>query len=177
VPWGLFLRSAPVWAIIVAHFCYNWGYYTLLAWLPSYFELSLGLSVEGSSLLTLIPYVSMTAMTPFVGPVADALVARGWSITRVRKLAQVGTPPPAGCPQGAPTRNTASSTAVTASLAAVTACCHASMPRHVYASALPTEVVSDLARPLASRPAETLDRARRALRSRAPRCACSRARR
>jgi hypothetical protein len=100
VPWGLFLRSAPVWAIIVAHFCYNWGYYTLLAWLPSYFELSLGLSVEGSSLLTLIPYVSMTAMTPFVGPVADALVARGWSITRVRKLAQVGTPPPAGCPQG-----------------------------------------------------------------------------
>ena len=25
VPWGLFLRSRPVWAIIVAHFCYNWG--------------------------------------------------------------------------------------------------------------------------------------------------------
>ncbi len=98
MPWGLFLRSAPVWAIIVAHFCYNWGYYTLLAWLPSYFELSLGLSVEGSSLLTLIPYVSMTAMTPFVGPVADSLVARGWSITRVRKLAQARRPPRAGFP-------------------------------------------------------------------------------
>ena len=25
VPWGVFLRSRPVWAIIVAHFCYNWG--------------------------------------------------------------------------------------------------------------------------------------------------------
>ena len=94
VPWGTFLRSAPVWAIIVAHFCYNWGYYTLLAWLPSYFELSLGLTVEGSSLLTLIPYISMTAMTPFVGPVADALVTRGWSVTRVRKLAQVRQPAP-----------------------------------------------------------------------------------
>ena len=92
MPWGLFLRSAPMWAIIVAHFCYNWGYYTLLAWLPSYFELSLGLTVEGSSLLTLIPYISMTAMTPFVGPVADALVKRGWSVTRVRKLAQVTSP-------------------------------------------------------------------------------------
>ena len=46
------------------------GYYTLLAWLPSYFELSLGLNVESSSLLTLIPYLAMTAMTPFVGPVA-----------------------------------------------------------------------------------------------------------
>lgn len=42
VPWGLFLRSSPVWAVIVAHFCFNWGYYTLLAWLPSYFEMALG---------------------------------------------------------------------------------------------------------------------------------------
>ena len=89
VPWGVFLSSKPVWAIIVAHFCYNWGYYTLLAWLPSFFELSLGLTVESSSLLTLIPYLAMTAMTPFVGPVADGLVSRGWSVTDVRKLAQV----------------------------------------------------------------------------------------
>ena len=65
------------------------GYYTLLAWLPSFFELSLGLNVESSSLLTLIPYIAMTAMTPFVGPVADGLVNKGWSVTNVRKLAQV----------------------------------------------------------------------------------------
>ena len=88
VPWGKFLRSAPVWAVIVAHFCYNWGYYTLLAWLPSYFEMALGLNVEKSSLLTLIPYIAMTLMTPFVGPVADGLVAKGWSVTNVRKLSQ-----------------------------------------------------------------------------------------
>ena len=42
------------------------GYYTLMAWLPSYFELALGLDVQNSSLLTLIPYLAMTAMTPFV---------------------------------------------------------------------------------------------------------------
>lgn len=88
VPWGKFLRSAPVWAVIVAHFCYNWGYYTLLAWLPSYFDMALGLNVEKSSLLTLIPYIAMTVMTPFVGPVADGLVSRGWSVTTVRKLSQ-----------------------------------------------------------------------------------------
>lgn len=88
VPWGTFLKSPPVWAIIVAHFCYNWGYYTLLAWLPSYFEMALGLNVEKSSLLTLIPYIAMTIMTPFVGPVADGLVNRGWSVTTVRKMSQ-----------------------------------------------------------------------------------------
>jgi hypothetical protein len=68
------------------------GYYTLLAWLPSYFELSLGLNVENSSLLTLIPYLAMTAMTPFVGPIADGLVHKGWSVTNVRKLSQVRPP-------------------------------------------------------------------------------------
>ena len=88
VPWRKFLASPPVWAVIVAHFCYNWGYYTLLAWLPSYFEMALGLNVENSSLLTLVPYIAMTLMTPFVGPVADGLASRGWSLTTVRKLSQ-----------------------------------------------------------------------------------------
>ena len=58
-----------------------------------YFELALGLNVEKSSLLTLIPYIAMTLMTPFVGPTADGLVSKGWSVTRVRKLSQV-------CPRG-----------------------------------------------------------------------------
>ena len=88
VPWGKFLRSPAVWAVSVAHFCYNWGYYTLLAWLPSYFDMALGLNVGKSSMLTLIPYVAMTVMTPFVGPVADGLVSRGWSVTTVRKVCQ-----------------------------------------------------------------------------------------
>ncbi len=84
-------RSPPVWAVTVAHFCFNWGYYTLLAWLPSYFELALGLNVERSSFLTLIPYIAMTAMMPLVGPVADGWVKAGVPLTRVRKIAQVGS--------------------------------------------------------------------------------------
>ena len=57
-----------MWAINEAHFSFNFGYYTLMAWLPSYFELALGLNVQKSSLLTLIPYLAMMAMTPFVRP-------------------------------------------------------------------------------------------------------------
>eukprot|EP00210_Caulerpa_lentillifera_P004567 g4357.t1 len=88
VPWKEILKSGPVWAIIAAHFCYNWGYFTLLAWLPSFFELALHLNVQDSSFLTVIPYLSMTFMTPFVGPTADLLVERGMSVTSVRKLCQ-----------------------------------------------------------------------------------------
>ncbi|KAG1653261.1 hypothetical protein FOA52_004275 [Chlamydomonas sp. UWO 241] len=88
VPWGKFFRSLPVWAITVAHFSFNWGYYTLLAWLPSYFELALGLEVDKSSFLTLIPYLAMTAMMPLVGPMADGMVDRNIKLTTVRKVCQ-----------------------------------------------------------------------------------------
>lgn len=88
VPYGSFMKSPAVWAIICAHFCFNWGYYTLLAWLPSYFELALGLDVAKSSVLTLIPYLAMSSMTPLVGPVADGMVGRGMSVTRTRKICQ-----------------------------------------------------------------------------------------
>ena len=101
MPYGEFLRSPAVWAVITAHFCFNYGYYTLLAWLPSYFELALGVAVSKSSLLSLIPYLAMVAMTPLVGPLADGLIARGWSITRVRKLCQgVSFVGPAACMVG-----------------------------------------------------------------------------
>lgn len=54
--------------------------------------------MEKSSLLTLIPYISMTLMTPFVGPIADGLVDRGWAVTSVRKLAQgISFAGPAAC--------------------------------------------------------------------------------
>jgi hypothetical protein len=35
----------------------SYGYYVSLAWLPSYFQLALGLNIESSSLYTLIPYL------------------------------------------------------------------------------------------------------------------------
>jgi len=87
-PWRKFFRSPAVWAVVVTHFCFNYGYYTLLAWLPSYFEGALGMDLGASSALSLLPYVAMVAMTPVVGPVADSLVQRGYSVTSVRKLAQ-----------------------------------------------------------------------------------------
>jgi len=33
IPWRRIMGKKAVWAIIVAHFCNNWGLYVLLAWL------------------------------------------------------------------------------------------------------------------------------------------------
>lgn len=38
VPWKEIFTSAPVWAIIVAHFCESWGFFTLLTELPSFLK-------------------------------------------------------------------------------------------------------------------------------------------
>ena len=38
VPWKAIFTSLPVWAIVVAHFSENWGFYTLLTELPSFLK-------------------------------------------------------------------------------------------------------------------------------------------
>lgn len=38
VPWLSIVTSGPVWAILVAHVCNNWGGYTLLTNLPTFMK-------------------------------------------------------------------------------------------------------------------------------------------
>jgi hypothetical protein len=45
-PWRHILTSVPVWAILVMHVCQNWGFYTLLTCLPTYFNDVLRFNIE-----------------------------------------------------------------------------------------------------------------------------------
>ena len=46
VPWFQIMLSPAVWAIIVGHFCNNWGNYTMLTCMPTYFKQALGLALD-----------------------------------------------------------------------------------------------------------------------------------
>lgn len=46
IPWGAIVTSIPLWAIVVAHFSYNWTFYTLLTLLPTYMNDVLGFSIQ-----------------------------------------------------------------------------------------------------------------------------------
>lgn len=97
IPYREFMKSSAVWAVVTAHFCHNWGYYTLLAWLPSYFESVLKLNLTGAARVSLVPYLAMAFMIPIVGGVADGLQKR-YSTTNTRKIAQgVAFLGPAAC--------------------------------------------------------------------------------
>ena len=41
VPWKSIMTSKAVWAIIVAHFAENWGFYTLLTGMPTFMKVIL----------------------------------------------------------------------------------------------------------------------------------------
>jgi len=38
IPWKLLLSKKPVWALIISHFCHNWGTFILLTWMPTYYN-------------------------------------------------------------------------------------------------------------------------------------------
>jgi ACS family sodium-dependent inorganic phosphate cotransporter len=88
VPWRSILSSAAVWVLIFNHFCSNWGFYVVLSWLPRYFADVHRLDLKGAGYASLLPWLVMFAMTNVGAQLADGLLARGRSVTFVRKLMQ-----------------------------------------------------------------------------------------
>ena len=77
-----------VWAIVINHFCSNWGFYVILTWLPTYFNQALGVDLRQVGLYTILPWLAMFVMANVAGWIADSLLQRGLSVTFVRKLMQ-----------------------------------------------------------------------------------------
>ncbi|XP_067047190.1 sialin-like [Acropora muricata] len=72
-PWFSIWTSLPVWGIIVAHFCNNWGFYTFLTCLPSYFKEVLNFPIFKDGFLSAIPFLCMYVFGISAGQVADWL--------------------------------------------------------------------------------------------------------
>ncbi|XP_021932436.1 sialin-like isoform X2 [Zootermopsis nevadensis] len=86
-PWGKFLTSPAVWAIVVAHFSENWGFYTLLTQLPIFMKDVLHFKLEKSGLMSAVPYLVMAIVLQFSGRLADCLLVRRiLTTTQVRKM-------------------------------------------------------------------------------------------
>jgi len=89
VPWRLILRQRSVWAIIVAHFCNNWGLYVLLAWLPSYFSSQLQINLRAVWIYISLPWIANFLVANLAGWLGDRMIVAGLSTTFVRKSLQV----------------------------------------------------------------------------------------
>jgi len=90
-PWKAMLTSKPVWAIIIAHFTENWGFYTLLTSLPMFMRDVLEYSLDAAGILAAFPYILMAVVVQISGYLADTFRADGkLSTTHIRKLFTCG---------------------------------------------------------------------------------------
>lgn len=87
-PVKVLLRTPAVWAIIVGHFCANWGTYVLLAWMPTYINKGLGVNFAAVGIFTMIPALFSFLALNTGGWLADSFIRRGYNKTRVRKVMQ-----------------------------------------------------------------------------------------
>lgn len=87
-PLRLLLRTPAVWAIIVCHFCANWGSYVLLAWMPTYINQGLGVDFAAVGIFTMIPALFSFLSLNLGGWMADRMIRSGMQVTRVRKILQ-----------------------------------------------------------------------------------------
>jgi len=85
-PWQKILTSVPVWALAVAFFANNWGYFTLVTCLPLYMHDVLGFNISKNGLFSALPFLASIITIPLYGMLADWLRAPGrLSNTVVRK--------------------------------------------------------------------------------------------
>ncbi|CAJ0947075.1 unnamed protein product, partial [Mesorhabditis belari] len=87
VPWRLILRSKPVWAIVIAHTCQNWGFYTMLTNLPRVLKDLAEYQLEKAGFVAGLPYLVMGFLLIWAGQFSDHLrKERGMTTVRVRKF-------------------------------------------------------------------------------------------
>jgi ACS family sodium-dependent inorganic phosphate cotransporter len=88
IPWKRILTLPSVWANVITNSCFNWSFYLLLAWLPSYLKRSYGISLVSAGLLSAAPWLTSFVMGNVAGWWADRMLRAGRSATFVRKLMQ-----------------------------------------------------------------------------------------
>jgi MFS family permease len=84
--WAL-LHQRKVIGLSLGFGSYNYVFYLLLTWLPSYLSAALHIDLLHSFLYTGVPWLIATATDLFLGGLlVDALVSRGWNAPLVRKV-------------------------------------------------------------------------------------------
>ena len=82
------MRSA--WGSFLGLFCGNYFFYFLLTWLPRYLVREAKMPLGATTRLTSVLFLWIALATLSTGWISDHLIARGASVTRVRKTVLVG---------------------------------------------------------------------------------------
>ena len=88
---GYLIRQPKVIGVTVGFGAYNYVFYLLLTWLPSYLSSALHIDLLHSFLYTGVPWLIGTASEFLIGGwMVDRLLARGWSASGVQRGVLIG---------------------------------------------------------------------------------------
>ena len=63
----------------------SWANYFALSWLPKYLHEEVGVSLEQTGFVLLLPYIAPVAGGNIGAQIADYMLQRGWSVLSVRR--------------------------------------------------------------------------------------------
>ncbi len=90
-PLSYLLRQRKVCGLALGFAAYNYSFYFLLTWLPSYLSTAHHVDLLHSALYTSAPWLFATITDLVVGGwLVDALIQRGWNSNRVRQAVLIG---------------------------------------------------------------------------------------
>jgi ACS family D-galactonate transporter-like MFS transporter len=88
---GYLLQQRKVYGLALGWGAYNYTFFLLLNWLPSYLSISQHVDLLHSVFYTSVPWLWATFTDLLVGGwLVDALIQRGWNANRVRQSVMVG---------------------------------------------------------------------------------------
>jgi sugar phosphate permease len=88
---GYLLRRKKVYGLALGWGAYNYSFFLLLTWLPSYLATALNMDLLHSVFYTSVPWSFATLTDFFIGGwLVDFLIQRGWDPNRVRKSVLIG---------------------------------------------------------------------------------------
>jgi len=90
VPWAKLLRSRTVWLLFVQYFCFGYGWYFYITWLPTYVKEARGLDLQRGALLSGLPLFFGGIACVLSGWLSGWLVGRGFALARVRRCLAYG---------------------------------------------------------------------------------------
>ncbi|CAH1399061.1 unnamed protein product [Nezara viridula] len=86
IPWKEMLKSKPCWALLLVTIGQNWGFWTLVTEMPSYFSSILNFDSTTNGYMSALPFVSLWIFSFPASYIADLLVKKNIiSVTVCRK--------------------------------------------------------------------------------------------
>src|SRR5216684_1262824 len=90
-PLSYLLRQREVCGLALGSAAYNYTFYLLLTWLPSYLSAAHHVDLLHSVLYTSVPWLFATVTDLVIGGLlVDAIIQRGWNPVRVRQVVLIG---------------------------------------------------------------------------------------